>query len=74
MSRELIDKIARDLGVTFEARKKWRQRKCVPHRWRLPIIRAAEKCGVTLDEQVFDWTAEPAAGAPRSPRSGSSPG
>jgi hypothetical protein len=53
METEILT-IARDLGVSVEARKKWRQRGCVPHRWRLPIIREAQKRGIELPQDVFD--------------------
>ncbi|MGL5362628.1 MAG: hypothetical protein ACRDBH_07090 [Bosea sp. (in: a-proteobacteria)] len=33
-----IDAIAERLGVKSEARRKWRERGAVPHRWRLPIL------------------------------------
>lgn len=32
-----IELIAEHLGVEYEARKKWRQRGRVPHKYRLPI-------------------------------------
>jgi hypothetical protein len=51
---ELIDGIARDLGASAEARKKWRQRGCIPHRWRLPIIREAEKRGIEVPDDAFE--------------------
>lgn len=38
----LIDQAAKALGVGKEARKKWRQRNIVPHRWRLPLIRETD--------------------------------
>jgi hypothetical protein len=53
MESEILT-IARDLGVSAEARKKWRQRGCVPHRWRLPIMREAKNRGIDLPENVFD--------------------
>jgi hypothetical protein len=37
----LLRKIARDLGVSPKAFSKWRERKCVPHKWRIPIIQAS---------------------------------
>jgi hypothetical protein len=55
--------IAGDLGVSVEARKKWRQRGCVPHRWRLPIWREAKKRGLKLPENIFDSAAATAEGA-----------
>jgi hypothetical protein len=35
-----IEAIAERLGVKPEARRKWRERGSVPHRWRLPILQA----------------------------------
>jgi hypothetical protein len=37
----LIDLIAQRLGVKTEARRKWRQRNSVPHKWRLALILAS---------------------------------
>ena len=34
----LIDKAARALGVSEAARRKWRQRGSVPHKWRIALI------------------------------------
>jgi hypothetical protein len=53
---ELEEKILRwaeELGVEYEARKKWRQRR-VPHEWRLPLAEKAEKEGITLRARDFD--------------------
>lgn len=36
---EMIDRAAAALGVKPDNRRKWRERKSVPHRWRLPLIR-----------------------------------
>lgn len=35
----MIDRAAAALGVKADNRRKWRERKSVPHRWRLPLIR-----------------------------------
>jgi hypothetical protein len=35
---DLIEQLAQELGVTKHATAKWRQRKTVPHKWRLPIV------------------------------------
>lgn len=56
----LIDGLARELGVTVVARKKWRQRG-VPHRWRLPIIELAAERGVELSSTDFDRDAQQSA-------------
>lgn len=46
---KLIEQSARALGVREKNLEKWRQRKSVPHKWRLPIIRHA---GLSID--AFD--------------------
>ena len=38
---ELVEEIAESLGVLPRTREKWRERGSVPHKWRLPIIRAS---------------------------------
>jgi hypothetical protein len=43
---DLILKIAEKLGVNYEARIKWRQRNCVPHKWRFEIVTKS-------DAQIF---------------------
>lgn len=48
----LIDGLAKDLGISEAARKKWRQRG-VPHRWRLAILRKAAEQGVVLPDEAF---------------------
>jgi hypothetical protein len=55
----LILTIARDLGVSAETLRKWRQRRTVPHHWRLPLLRAAARRGVFMDASVFDRFAGP---------------
>lgn len=56
----LIETLAKELGVTAVARKKWRQRG-VPHRWRLPIIELAASRGVELSSNDFDRATQEAA-------------
>ena len=46
MDWELIAKTALSLGVTKKNLEKWRERKSVPHKWRLRIIREA---GLSID-------------------------
>jgi nicotinic acid mononucleotide adenylyltransferase len=46
----LIDLLAAELGVSDEARKKWRQRGAVPHKWRLAILELATKRGVRISK------------------------
>ena len=36
---DLIDQAAQVLNVGKEARKKWRQRRSIPHRWRIAILK-----------------------------------
>lgn len=48
---DLIGAIAVSLGVGPRALEKWRERGSVPHKWRLPIIRASDG-RVSLD--AFD--------------------
>ena len=38
---DLIDRLAEKQGVEYWARRKWRQRQHVPHKWRLAIIMAS---------------------------------
>jgi hypothetical protein len=38
---DLIDYLAERQGVEYWARRKWRQRQHVPHKWRLAIIMAS---------------------------------
>lgn len=46
----VIDRIGRELGVGYRARQKWRQRNCVPHKYRLAIIQAT---GGVITAQQF---------------------
>lgn len=46
----VVDRIGQDLGVSYRARQKWRQRKCVPHKYRLAIIQAT---GGVINAQQF---------------------
>ena len=62
--RPEIDQIAADLRVTEEARRKWRTRGAVPHRWRIPVLAEAGKRGVLLTIADMEWT--PLAEAPPS--------
>lgn len=50
---DLLRELAKELGVTPAAMKKWRQRG-VPHRWRLPLLRKAEERGVALPDEAFE--------------------
>lgn len=51
---QIIEVLARELGVHGEARRKWRERRTVPHRWRLPLLAAAKARGVEIDLATFD--------------------
>lgn len=69
---KFIDRKARELGVADEARRKWRSRGHVPHRWRLPLLAAAAREGISLDQSIFDefstHSAGPQAFAGNKPR------
>jgi hypothetical protein len=39
---ELIERLAEGLGVTYWARRKWRQRQHIPYKWRLHITIASK--------------------------------
>jgi hypothetical protein len=39
---EVVEDVATSLGVGPHALKKWRWRRSVPHRWRIPIIKASD--------------------------------
>jgi len=54
---ELIGNAARALGVRDKNIEKWRQRKSVPHKWRIAIVLQTRGL-VPLN--AFDRTAEPA--------------
>ncbi len=45
-----IDPLAEELGVSDEARRKWREREAVPGTWHLPLMRLAREQGVQLSE------------------------
>ena len=38
---KLLRKLARDLGVSDKAFWKWKERGCVPHKWRIPLIQVS---------------------------------
>lgn len=58
--RAEIDQIAADLRVTEEARRKWRARGAVPHRWRIPVLAEAGKRGVLLTIADMEWVPDAA--------------
>ena len=45
-----IDPLAAELGVSVEARRKWRERGIVPSRLHLKMLRLAPERGVQLSE------------------------
>lgn len=55
----VIIRLAKELGASVAARKKWRQRG-VPHRWRLPIIEHARRQGIKLTGADFEYEAKAA--------------
>ena len=46
--QDQIDALAAELGVSYEARMKWRQRGHVPGKWHLRLMRLAERKGIRL--------------------------
>ena len=50
----IIDALAEELGVSGEARKKWRQRGRVSGQMRTPILIAAKERGIEIDLAAFD--------------------
>lgn len=46
----VVDRIGRDLGVSYRARQKWKQRNCVPHKYRIAMIQAT---GGVINAQQF---------------------
>ena len=48
---QLIELLALQLKVKPNAVRQWRSRKTVPHRWRLPILKAAKG---RLKEEAFE--------------------
>lgn len=56
---ETIDRLGANLGVGDEARRKWRERGSVPHRWRLPLMEAAFAAGTSLSARDFEGISRP---------------
>ena len=55
----LIREIALDeIGVAPDTFRKWKERRKVPHRWRLDIILAARKRDIELHPNAFDEFAD----------------
>ena len=57
---DVIGEVARSLGVRDSAFQKWKERRSVPHKWRLPIIRNSEG-RMSLD--AFDGASDESAHA-----------
>lgn len=57
---EVIERLAEELGVGEEARRKWRVRGHVPYRWRLPLLNLAQERGLSFSQASFE-TFQPAA-------------
>ncbi len=53
-ARKLIDRLAKEQGVKYDTRYKWRLRGSVPHHWRLPLMKEAAKAGLTIPLEAFD--------------------
>lgn len=52
-----IDPLAEELGVSGEARRKWRKRETVPGGWHLLLLDKARKRGVELsDDELLSTT------------------
>jgi hypothetical protein len=51
----VINDLAACLNVGDWARRKWRQRGSVPHRWRLPIMELAAERGIPLTTADMEW-------------------
>jgi len=63
---QIIERLAREIGASGPVRRKWRERRSVPHRWRLPLLEAAEKRGIEIDRAAFDdYRARPLGRAER---------
>lgn len=54
MNSTLLD-LAVAHGVTADSLKKWRKRGKVPHKYRLPLLEAAQKKGVPLTSRDFEF-------------------
>lgn len=54
ISWELIDLLAEGLGVSYWARRKWRERENVPYKWRLPLIMASKGALSAKDFDLMD--------------------
>lgn len=53
--KEIILALAKEAGVSPDSFKKWKSRRCVPHRYRHDLIELARKKGADLDAADLDW-------------------
>ena len=53
-AQQLIERLARDLGISQITLQGWRARGRVAYRHRLPLLEAARAQGVPLDPADFD--------------------
>lgn len=51
---DTINTLAESLGVSIEARRMWKMRGAVPHRWRLSILALAKRRRKRLSARAFD--------------------
>lgn len=52
---QMIQVLALQLGIKPVTVRRWRDRGHVPHKWRIPLIKAAQQCRVVLDERDFEF-------------------
>lgn len=53
--KEIIGLLGLEIGKTKADLKKWRQRGCVPHKFRLPMLATAKRKGWPVSEGDFDF-------------------
>lgn len=49
LDQEHLAKIAKKIGITADAHRKWWERGHVPHCHRMDVIHEAAKCGIPTD-------------------------
>lgn len=54
MNSAILD-LAVEHGVSPNSLKKWRKRGKVPHKYRLPLLEAAQRKGVALSSRDFEF-------------------
>lgn len=50
---DAVERLAAGLGVKIKTRYKWRDRKAVPARWHIPILKAASEANVEIDLEAL---------------------